>query len=204
MARRAVSGRSGNRTDAIANALHRGNVFCHQKRPRFGIQIFRNRATDRSRKAHRRRRIEEADGIIAVEWLALIKAGGWIVLNDHGGIIAIGKKRGEHRLGLVRHAPDRRRVIKRIGDGGGQWQLGAQAFSGGSAWAGQIKPMRLSSISKHGRAAPRTGKTGQAAASRHPGNGEKFQRLQHLGRFSDPDHAEPVKERIINLIRARE
>ena len=28
-ARRAVSGRSGNRTDAIANALHRGDVFCH-------------------------------------------------------------------------------------------------------------------------------------------------------------------------------
>ena len=78
-----------------------------------------------------------------VERLALIKTSGWIILNDHGGVMAIGEQRGKNRPGPIRYAPDRRSVVKRIGHGRGQRQLCTQTVGGGGTRTRQLKPPRL-------------------------------------------------------------
>ena len=197
--RRAISGGGGDGADAIANTLHRSDSPRHQKIPRFSIEVFGDRAAHRGRQASRRSGSQEADRIIAVERLTLIKTSGRIILNDHGGVIAIGEQRGENRP-VRSGTPQIGVVVKRIGHGRGQRQLCTQAVGGGGTRTRQLKPPRLGGIGKHCRTSPRTGKPSQTAASRHAGNGEKFQRLQHLCRFIHPDHAKPVKQRVIHLV----
>ena len=93
-------------------------------------------------------------------------------------------------------APDHRRVVERVGDGGGGRDALAQGGRGRRGEGGQVDAEPLGLVGAEPRVAARAGEDGQAAAAR-PGaaDGERLRELEQLVRVGRPRRAGLLHER---------